>query len=166
MDSLALSEAERRFLTALERRGVRYLLVGMSAALLQGARGVTEDLDLWLERLDDPGIAEAAREAGGFWVSGHFGMRPPGLGGDELADRFDVVTHMHGVGSFDEEYGRAEIIEVEGLRVPVLPLERIAASKRATARPKDRAQLPAIETALAVARELRRDHREGGDGSD
>ena len=61
----ALSDAERRFLEELRSRKVRFLLVGMSAALLQGARGATEDLDLWFERLDDPAIAEAARAAGG-----------------------------------------------------------------------------------------------------
>ena len=37
-----LTEGERRFLVALNALGVRYLLVGMSAALLQGARGSTE----------------------------------------------------------------------------------------------------------------------------
>jgi hypothetical protein len=42
-----LSESERRFLLALNELGVRYLIVGMSAALLQGARGATEDVDLW-----------------------------------------------------------------------------------------------------------------------
>jgi hypothetical protein len=33
----------------------------------------------------------------------------------------------------------------------VLPLERIIASKRATGRPRDHAQLPALEEALAAA---------------
>ncbi len=46
MDTLGLTDAERRFLEALGRHGVRYLVVGMSAALLQGARGVTEDIEL------------------------------------------------------------------------------------------------------------------------
>jgi hypothetical protein len=81
MDALALAPSERAFLEALNRLGVHYLVVGMSAALLQGARGVTEDVDLWFERTDDPRIGEAARAAGGFWISGSFGMRPPGLGG-------------------------------------------------------------------------------------
>ena len=37
--------------------------------------------------------------------------------------------------------------------MPVLPLERIIASKRATDRPKDRAILPVLEDALRVLRE-------------
>lgn len=64
-----LDEGERAFLLALNSLGVRYLLVGMSAALLQGARGATEDIDLWFESTADPRIGEAARQAGGFWVT-------------------------------------------------------------------------------------------------
>ena len=89
MPDSALSEGERKFLLALNRRGVRFLVVGMSGALIQGARGATEDIDLWFERTDHPGIGEAAREVGGIWISGMFGMRPPALGGDVLGDRFD-----------------------------------------------------------------------------
>ena len=96
MSERAFTDVERRFLQELEARGVRYLVIGMTAAVLQGARGVTEDVDLWFERLDDAGIAEAARAVGGLWVSGSFGMRPPMLGG-ALGDRFDVdrVIEQH-----------------------------------------------------------------------
>jgi predicted nucleotidyltransferase len=154
MADSALNEAERKFLDGLNARGVRFLVVGMSAALLQGARGATDDIDLWFERLDDPGIQEAARAAGGFWVSGSFGMRPPALGGEQLSQRFDVVTHVHGVDSFDVEAADAVAVELEGVPLKLLPLHRILASKRATGRPKDLAQLHALEEALAVAAEL------------
>ena len=82
-----LSSSERAFLLALNALGVRYLLVGMSAALLQGARGATEDIDLWFESTADPRIGEAARQAGGFWITR---TAPPMLGG-AIGDRFDVV---------------------------------------------------------------------------
>ena len=45
----------------------------MSAALLQGARGSTEDIDLWFEDVTDPRIADCVRAAGGIWISGAFG---------------------------------------------------------------------------------------------
>lgn len=153
MDALALEPSERAFLEALNRLGVRYLVVGMSAALLQGARGVTEDVDLWFERIDDPRIGEAAREAGGFWISGSFGMRPPGLGGPGLEDRFDVVLTASGLADFASEYEGARDIVADGITLHVLPLDRILASKRAANRPKDRAQIPALEAALAVERD-------------
>ena len=153
MDALALEPNERVFLEALQRLGVRFLVIGMSAALLQGARGVTEDVDLWFERLDEPGIGEAARAANGFWISGNFGVRPPGLGGFGLEDRFDVVLTANGLDDFATEYAGARTILVDGLELRVLPLARILTSKRAANRPKDRAQMPAIEAALAVERD-------------
>jgi predicted nucleotidyltransferase len=157
MAGLALSDAERRLLEELNRRGVRYLVVGMSAALLQGARGLTEDIDLWFERLDDPRIAESVRAAGGLWISGAFGMRPPTIGGPELDDRFDVVTTCHGLDAFAAEYVDAVAMSVDGLELKLLPLERVIASKRAANRDKDRAALPALETALAVQRDSAKD---------
>ena len=154
MAELALSEPERRLLQELNQRGVRYLVVGMSAALLQGARGLTEDIDLWFEDLSDLQIGDAVRAAGGIWASGSFGMRPPAIGGDALEDRFDVVTHCHGLADFIVELESAVSVSVEGVELKLLPLERIVASKRAANRPKDVAALPALETALAVRREL------------
>lgn len=146
----ALTAAERAFFEALDRRGVRFMLVGLSAALLQGANVSTQDIDVWFEDPADPRIGEAAREAGGIWLSGSFGLRPPGIGGEALGERLDVVTHMHGLERFETEYARALCMDLDGLRVRVLPLARIIASKRATNRPKDQAQVPALEEALAV----------------
>lgn len=150
MADSTLTDAERRLLTELEARGVRYLVVGMSAALIQGARGATEDIDLWFEDVTDPRIAEAVRAAGGIWVSGSFGTGPPRIGGDELGERFDVVVHMSGLDSFDAEYGQARHEEVDGVALPVLSLERILHSKKAAARPKDLAAIHAIEDALLL----------------
>ncbi len=150
MADSTLTEGERRFLAELEARGVRYLVVGMSAALLQGARGSTEDIDLWFEDVSDPRIADAVRAAGGIWVSGSFGMGPPRIGGEELSERFDVVAQMSGLESFEAEYRRILYEEVVGLRLPVLPLDRILTSKRAAGRPKDLAAAHAIEDAIAL----------------
>ena len=126
------------------------MIVGMSGALLQGARGATEDIDLWFEDLTDARTAAAVRRAGGIWVSGALGMGPPRIGGDELSERFDVVTSMSGLGTFAEESAHARYEEVDGLKLPVLALARIVASKRAANREKDRAVLPSLLDALAI----------------
>lgn len=151
MAAVVLTPAERAFLATLDELGVKYMIVGLSAAVLQGADTVTADIDLWLEDRSDPRIHEAAEKAGGVWIPGHFGMAPPMLGGDELSDRFDVVTHLDGLENFSREYAGAVIVEVDGLRVPVLPLRRVAASKRAAGRAKDVAVLPALDAAIAAA---------------
>lgn len=70
---LALNDVERRFLEELNARGVRYMVVGLSAAIVQGATTSTQDIDLWFATISDPQIAPAAAAAGGIWVSG-FGM--------------------------------------------------------------------------------------------
>lgn len=151
-----LADPEVAFLRELEARGVRFILIGMGAAVLQGATAVTQDLDLWFEDLADPAITDAARAVGGIYVSASFGMQPPTLGG-ALGDRFDVVTHAHGLGTFAEELSSTRELAVDGVPLRVLSLERILASKRATGRPKDIAQLPVLEAAIAVRDALERE---------
>jgi hypothetical protein len=46
----ALSDVERRFFEELNTRGVKYMVVGLTAAIAQGANTVTRDIDLWFER--------------------------------------------------------------------------------------------------------------------
>jgi hypothetical protein len=146
VEDFAFSPAERALFEALNRRGVPFIIVGMGAAVLQGAPIATQDLDVWFERADDERIKLAAADAGGFWISG-FGMQPPGFGGDGLR-RVDVVLTAHGLELFAIEYDRALQREIDGMMFRVLPLERVIASKRATNRAKDAAQLPALEATL------------------
>jgi hypothetical protein len=148
LDAYVLTEAERRFLAELVARGVKFMVVGLTAAALQGANTTTVDIDLWFETNADPRIREAADVAGGIWISG-FGMMPVRLGGP-LGDRFDMVLHMSGLGRFEDEYAGSRAVTVEGVTVRVLPLARVLVSKRAADRPKDRAALPALEEALAA----------------
>jgi hypothetical protein len=150
VDDFALTPAERALFAALRARGVRFLVVGLGAAVLEGAPLATQDIDVWFETLDTDQIALAARDAGGFWVSG-FGMQPPSFGGDDLS-RIDVVLTAHGLRSFKEEYDASADREIEGVVLRVLPLERVIASKRATSRPKDTASLPALEATLLARR--------------
>ena len=153
MSEFVLTPAERALLEALRLLGVRYLLVGMGAALIEGAHGTTQDLDLWFGNIDSERLAEAARRAGGFYTSG-LGLHPPGIGGEGL-DRVDVVLAAQGLDSFDEEYAQAHEYDLDDVRVMVLPLERVIASKRAANRAKDAAQIPLLEAALAARRGAR-----------
>lgn len=146
MDDFALTPAERALLGALNARELRFLLIGMGAALIEGAAVSTQDLDLWIERVDDPRLALAADDAGGFWIPG-FGMQPPAFGGTGL-DRLDVVLTAHGLEDFDVEYAGAITVEIDDVSLRVLPLDRVIVSKRALNRPKDIAAVPALEAAL------------------
>jgi predicted nucleotidyltransferase len=148
------SDAEARFLRALTDEGVEFLVVGLSAAALQGAPAVTQDIDLWFRDLTDPGIKKALRRVGGVYVA-PTGSTPPMFAGPAVA-LFDVVMTMHGLESFAKESKRAATVVLDGVRVKLLPLERIIVSKKATNRPKDRAILPVLEDAARTIRSRRR----------
>lgn len=127
---------EAALLRSLVESRVEFLVVGLAAAALQGAPVVTQTVDLWIPHREDPPGSS----------------NPPLLVGPG-AELFDLVVHMHGLGSFDREKAHAIRIRLGDVEVPVLSLERIIASKRATNRPKDRAILPALEDALRTIRQ-------------
>lgn len=83
---------------------------------------------------------------GGFLITR---AEPPLLGGP-FGERFDIVTHMSGLPSFDAEYDRSRVVDLGNARVRVLPLERILVSKRAANRDKDRIAIAQIEQTLKV----------------
>jgi len=151
------TDKEAAFLRALVDERVEFMVVGLAAAALQGAPAVTQDIDLWLADRSDPRFREALRKVGASYVPPSMN-NPPLLvgGGTEL---FDIVVNMHGLGPFEQEVKRAIRIRLGDVEIPVLPLDRIIASKRATGRPKDRAILPALEDTL---RTLRSRHKRDG----
>lgn len=143
-----LSDAELVFLRELVRAETRFLIVGLGAAVLQGADAVTQDLDLWFRTLGDPAIAEAARAAGGVFATR---TDPPIIAGPGL-DRIDLVVRCQGLKTFDAEYRNAIELAVTDFSIKVLPLERVIASKRAAGRPKDKAVLESLRAALVARR--------------
>jgi hypothetical protein len=52
-------------------------------------------------------------------------------------DRIDVVLTAQGLGSFSDEYAGAKESDLDGVRVRILPLERVISSKRVVGRAKD-----------------------------
>jgi predicted nucleotidyltransferase len=152
-DFSALSEGERALLLALNRHGVRFMLVGLSAAVLQGANTATRDIDIWFEDIADRKIGDAVREANGILVPGSFGMRPLQLG-RRSARRSPRCCRPHArLRSFAEELAASRELEVDGIPLRVLSLERIIVSKRAANRARDLAAIPALEEALAALSE-------------
>ena len=77
---LPLSESELRLLESLLRHRIRFLVVGLSAAALQGAPVVTQDVDRWFDNLSDPKLMQALVKVGAAYVP-PFGYNPPMLAG-------------------------------------------------------------------------------------
>lgn len=151
---LPLSEAELRLLESLLRHKIRFMVVGLSAAALQGAPVVTKDIDLWFDDLSDPKLSQALAKVGAAYIP-PFGLNPPMLGGPG-SEPFDVAIRMSGLGTFADEWKRALEIKVGRLRLKILPLERILASKQAANRPKDRRVISVLKNTLHTLQERRR----------
>ncbi len=151
------TEKELAFLRELLRQRVEFMIVGLSAAALQGAPAVTQDIDLWFKDLADPKLKKALDRVGGIYVP-PTDSTPPMLAGRSVA-LFDIVLTMDGLKDFDEELAESVEIPIGRTKVRVLSLERIIASKRAANREKDRLILPVLEAAAAVLRDTKRPRR-------
>ena len=147
-DNAIFTAREISFLKALHKQGVDYMIVGAAAAALQGAPIVTQDIDLWFRDLGDPGIGKAVSKVGGVVVP-PIGLHPPTFAGASV-ELFDIVLTMHGLDMFDEEKKHSILIDLGGLPVRILALDRIIKSKETIGRPKDVLTLPALKDAWAT----------------
>ena len=151
------TEKEQGFLRELVRERVEFMIVGLSAAALQGAPTVTQDIDLWFKDVADPKLRRALDRVGGVYVA-PTASTPPMLAGQSVA-LFGIVLTMDGLNVFEEELSHTLEISIGRANVRVLSLERIIASKRAANRHKDRLVLPVLEAAAAVHRDAKRPRR-------
>ena len=151
---LPFSESELRLLRVLLQRKVRFMVVGLSAATLQGAPVVTQDVDLWFENLGELKISQALQEVGAAYVPPS-NLNPPMLAGAG-AELFDIVIRMDGLGTFAEEIKNCVEISLGRQKLKVLSLERILASKMAANRAKDKLTIPVLQDALAATRTAKR----------
>ncbi len=133
----------RDMLSAFAEENVSYLLVGAYALAAHGHVRATGDIDLWVERSRDNAsrvIAALARfgapmhqiEARDFETPDtvfQIGLAPR---------RIDILTTIDAV-DFEAAWSEREEVEAAGLRVPVISRRHLLRNKRATGRPKDRA---------------------------
>lgn len=150
--NLIFTEKEVAFLKELVKQRVSFMIVGLSAATLQGAPVVTQDIDLWFKNLTDPGIGRALKKIGGSYIPPTT-INPPLFAGKDL-ELFDIVTGMHGLGDFAKEIKEAIEISLGTCKVKVLSLEKIIKSKESLNRQKDMLVLPVLKDVLATIRAL------------
>jgi hypothetical protein len=133
-----------RFMGALQKEGIRFQIIGMSAAILQGVPGSTLDVDLWVDlpsreymKTTKVALREGAEVVRNTVVA--------------LSDQtlVNFVYKVTGLGSFDSEFRRSTKLNFHGVEVPVLQLESIGKSKRAVGRPKDLIHVQQIEQFLS-----------------
>jgi len=139
------------FLQALELEGIHSILIGMMAAVEQGAPCSTPDYDFWVDlpKRQVVRLYTLIRGIGGT-------LRAPTV--YELRDgtQFNVVFEPVGLRSFSAELKSCRVSCVEGHPIRVLPLSRIIASKRAANRDKDITVLPVLERTLRLSKKLKK----------
>lgn len=145
-NNLIFNDQEAEFLRELVRQNVDFMIVGLSAAALQGAPVVTQDVDLWFKNLEDPAIKKALKKVKGSYVAPVM-MNPPMFVGESVS-LFDIVSHMHGLNDYPDEKKNTIKVPLGRVKIPVLKLDRIIASKTATGREKDKLVLPVLSDAL------------------
>src|ERR1022692_4337565 len=129
------------------------MVVGLSAATLQGAPVVTQDVNLWFENVGELKISRALQEVGGAYVPPSI-FNPPMLAGAG-AELFDIVIRMDGLGTFADELKNCVDIPLGRQKLEVLSLERILTSKIAANRPKDKLTIPVLRDALAATQSVK-----------
>jgi hypothetical protein len=136
-------------LSALSEAGAEFLIVGAHALAAHGLPRATGDLDIWVRPTGENAgrVLQALRA---FRAPLHDlteeDLVRPGtvfqIG--VVPNRIDILTEISGV-TFDEAWARRESFDVEQQRLPFLSRVDLAANKRAAGRPKDLADLAALE---------------------
>ena len=142
-------------ISALKTTGLEALVVGSTAAILQGAPLMTQDIDLLVrdtERNREK-LATLCSALGGSAVEITPLSTTKRIVG--LAVGVDILfDEISGGLAFASLRSRAVEVEIGPAVAVVASLEDVIASKRAADRPKDRAQLPILEDTLRVKRAL------------
>ncbi|PRQ09217.1 hypothetical protein ENSA7_12070 [Enhygromyxa salina] len=136
----------------LNEAGAEYMLVGGYAVMIYGYLRTTQALDVWVHAT--PGNAARVMQA-----MTEFGL-PPGLSLDVLGQidgspptgfRFgrspfavDLLTSVRGV-SFNEAWPESVVRSFDGVSVRVISRRALLQNKRSTGRPKDAADVEALE---------------------
>jgi hypothetical protein len=133
----------QEFIFFLNKRDVRYILVGGYAVILHGYQRTTGDLDIWIERtaknyikltqaFHDFGLSLFDMTKSQFLHNAKidvfsFGMSPVAI---------DIMVKVKGL-KFSEAYKESEFKNVEGIHVRYLNLKHLIKAKKSSARLKD-----------------------------
>ena len=130
------------------------MLVGITAAILQGANTITQDVDIWVKDCNSAQFLDAVNEAGGFYIPAGIAGKNPAMIGPGKLSSIELVTQMHGLEPFDEELENTTEFILDGVPIKVLNIERIIKSKEAANRAKDLGVLPALRALVAAKKKL------------
>lgn len=144
-----LNSDYKDMLQVLLDNDVKFLLVGAYAMGAHGYPRATGDIDIWVKPSAENSV-RVYRSMKAFGAPLHeideatfvtpnivfqIGVAPL---------RIDIITAISGVG-FDDAFQHQQIVEMEGLSIPILSLSDLIKNKRATGRDKDRLDADQLE---------------------
>jgi predicted nucleotidyltransferase len=138
-------------LAALERHGVRYVLIGSMAMAAQGVNRATEDIDFFVDPSPDnvTRLRKALKEV-------YEDEAVEEITSDDLAGSYPVIRYgppndgfvIDLIGRLGQAYQfsdlESEEVEIEGIRIRVATPRLLYEMKRDTIRPQDRADAEAL----------------------
>jgi hypothetical protein len=136
-------------LSALSDEGVDYLIIGAYAMAVHGVPRATGDIDVWVR--PSPDNADRVLRALARFGAPLGSLRAADLTGEGTVfqigvapNRVDVMTGIDGV-RFDEAWPRRETRTIDGVTIAVIGRDDLIRNKRATGRPRDRADAEQLE---------------------
>ena len=140
----------QEMLSALSAEGADFLLVGAYAMAVHGFPRATGDMDIWIRRSDEN--AQRVWRALKRFHAPLFDLTVEDLKTPEIVfqigaapRRIDILTSIDGV-EFDEAWPRRREVEVEGRKFAVIGRDHLLKNKKASPRPKDRADAAWLES--------------------
>lgn len=132
---------------ALNRERAEYLVIGGVAGVLHGAIRIATDLDLLIARnRENATRVLLALSAAGYgyaseWLPAEIVKQAITVIGDDPS--VNLLTAAHAL-KYEDVVARAGYMDADGVRIPVLGLDDLMASKR-TGRPLDTADIKTLE---------------------
>jgi hypothetical protein len=136
---------------ALRKHGLEAILIGNSAAALQGAPVTTLDFDFLFRKtpLNIRKLKAVARSLGATIMKPYYPVSSMfRLEREDDGLQVDFVTRMSGVNSLESLRSRSHRMEFDGAPLIVADLRDIIKSKRTANRPRDKAVLDVLERTL------------------
>ena len=144
-------------LQRLARTGVDFVIVGGYAGVVHGCTYVTQDVDICCDF--SPANLLILQEAlSGLHPVHHMtpGHKPLELTAAATADfknlyldtdigRLDCLSHIEGIGGYEQVKQASERIGIEGMQLRVLTIDSLIAAKQAMHRPRDREAIRQLE---------------------
>jgi len=144
---------------AIHQHGLEVVMIGNSAAALQGAPVTTIDIDFLFRKTPAnlKKLKAIAKELGGVLLKPYYPSSDLfRLMRDEDTLQLDFMATIHGIRSFEGLRSRAKRIDLGGHSILVAGLADIIKSKRAAGRVKDRAVIEILKKTLNE----KEDHKE------